>query len=187
MSKQKRFTRRTFLLAPLVGLLVAGLLAGESWLRSPEAEGRWVFIKEQPQLVVSPVPIPYQRKVRVMIAGSGFEPKQEIALQIELGGVPTDISYMLEPRPVPNEFGAFASTWIVDGEIQGKLLSPTAYTLRAEDENGFILAHAPLVFAAEKKKDPKAEAKKDEAKKPEAKTDAKTDTKPEAKKAEAQK
>ena len=46
-------------------------------------------------------------------------------------------------------------TPLADFSIRAKLLSPTAYTLRAEDENGSVLAHAPFVFAA-----PKKEAKK---------------------------
>ena len=151
MSEKKTFTRRTAMLAIVAAFLAAGLLAGENLLRSSKAEGGWVYIKESPKLVVSPTPIPYQRKTMVTIAGSGFEPKQEISLQIELGGVPSDISYMVRPRPVANEFGAFSSQWILDGEIRGKLFSPTAYTLRAEDENGSVLAHAPFVFAAVKK------------------------------------
>lgn len=72
------------------------------------------FYQQSPDLIVSPCPIPYQRKLRVMIAGSGFEPKQEISLQIELGGIPSDISYMLKPPPVPNELGVISSEWIVD-------------------------------------------------------------------------
>lgn len=155
MSQKKKFTRKAIVLGTLAALLSVGLLAGGIFLRLPEAEGGWVYIKEQPSLVVSPFPVPYQRKTRVMIAGSGFEPKQEISLQIEMGGVPSDISFVVRPRPVANEFGAFSSEWIVDGEIGGKLLSPTAYTLRAVDENGFVLAHAPLVFVAAKKEEKK--------------------------------
>ena len=156
MSEKKRFNRKRVMVTTLAAFLAAGLLAGESLLRAPEAEGRWVFIKEAPILIVSPTPVPYQRKTMVRISGSGFEPKQEISLQIELGGVPTDISYMLRPRPVANEFGAFSSEWLLDGEIGGKLLLPTAYTLRAEDENGSVLAHAPLVLDAPKKETKKA-------------------------------
>jgi hypothetical protein len=159
MSDKKNLIRRTTMVATLAAFLAVGLLAGESWWQSPEAEGRWVFIKESPVLIVSPTPIPYVRKTTVRISGSGFEPKQEISLQIELGGVPTDISFMVRPRPVANEFGAFSSEWLLDGEIGGKLLSPTAYTIRAEDDNGSILAHAPFVLQAPKK-DPKKEAKK---------------------------
>lgn len=143
-------------LAALGAFLVLGAPAVENLLRSSQAEGGWVYVKESPRLVVSPLPIPYQRKTAVTIAGSGFEPKQEISLHIELGGVPSEISFMVKPRPVANEFGAFSTEWILDNEIRAKLLSPTAYTLRAEDENGSVLAHAPFVFAA-----PKKEAKKD--------------------------
>jgi hypothetical protein len=165
MVEQKKSSNRMIALTTLVVFLVVGLLAGENFLRGPQAEGRWVFIKEQPTLIITPIPVPYQRKVRVTLAGSGYEPKQELSLKIDLGGVPSDISYMLRPRPVPNEFGAFSAEWIIDGEIGGKLLDPTAYTLRVEDEHGFVLAHAPLVFAEvkkekkEKKEDPKAEKK----------------------------
>jgi hypothetical protein len=135
----------------LAACLVLGAPVGENMLRSSQAEGGWVYVKESPRLVVSPLPIPYQRKTAVTIAGSGFEPKQEVSLHIELGGVPSEISFMVKPRPVANEFGAFSTEWILDNEIRTKLLSPTAYTLRAEDENGSVLAHAPFVFAAEKK------------------------------------
>jgi hypothetical protein len=138
-------------LAALGAFLVLGAPAIENLLRSSQAEGGWVYVKESPRLVVSPLPIPYQRKTAVTIAGSGFEPKQEISLHIELGGVPSEISFMVKPRPVANEFGAFSTEWILDNEIRAKLLSPTAYTLRAEDENGSVLAHAPFVFAAPKK------------------------------------
>ena len=151
MSYKTTLTRRMAMVATLAAFLAGGLLAGENLLRSSKAEGGWVYIKESPRLVVSPMPIPYQRKTRVTIAGSGFEPKQEVSLQIELGGVPSDISFMIRPQPVANEFGAFSSEWLLDGEIRTKLLSPTAYTLRAEDENGSVLAHAPFVFAAVKK------------------------------------
>lgn len=135
----------------LAAFLILGAPVGENMLRSSQAEGGWVYVKESPKLVVLPLPIPYQRKTAVTIAGSGFEPKQEVSLHIELGGVPSEISFMVKPRPVANEFGAFSTEWILDNEIRTKLLSPTAYTLRAEDENGSVLAHAPFVFAAEKK------------------------------------
>lgn len=155
MSQKKQFARKAVVLGTLAALLSIGLLAGGVFLRLPEATGGWVYIKEQPNLIVSPFPVPYQRKASVMIAGSGFEPKQEISLQIDMGGVPSDISFMVKPRPVANEHGAFSSEWIVDGEIRAKLLSPTAYTLRAVDENGFVLAHTPLVFVAAKKEEKK--------------------------------
>jgi hypothetical protein len=160
MVKIKTMTRnRALALAAWLAFLFAGILAGENLLRSSHAEGGWVYVKESPRLIVSPTPIPYERKTMVRISGSGFEPKQEISLQIELGGVPSDVSYMMKPRPVANEFGAFSSEWLLDGEIQGKLLSPTAYTLRVEDENGSVLAHAPFVLVAAKKE--AKEVKKD--------------------------
>ena len=151
MTDRRTSRARMFTKGALAAFLVLGAPTGENLLRSSQAEGGWVYVKEAPKLVVSPLPIPYQRKTVVTIAGSGFEPKQEVSLHIELGGVPSEISFMVKPAPVANEFGAFATEWILDNEIRAKLLSPTAYTLRAEDENGSVLAHAPFVFAAEKK------------------------------------
>lgn len=154
----RKITRRKMVtLATAAVFLIVGAVTGENLLRSSQAQGGWVFIKESPKLIVSPMPIPYQRKTSVTIAGSGFEPKQEISLQIELGDVPTDISFMVRPRPVANQYGAFSSVWVLDGEVGRKLLSPTAYTLRAEDENGNVLAHAPFVFVEPKKDAKKAE------------------------------
>ena len=85
----KRTSRSKIItLAALGAFLVLGAPAVENLLRSSQAEGGWVYVKESPRLIVSPTPIPYQRKTMVRISGSGFEPKQEISLQIELGGVP---------------------------------------------------------------------------------------------------
>ena len=72
-----------------------------------------------------------------------------------MGGVPSDISFLVKPRPTPNEHGAFAAVWTLDREIRAKLLEPTAYTLQAVDENGTVLAHAPLVLQEVKAKEKK--------------------------------
>lgn len=131
--------------------VAAAFVGSALFVPIPQAEAQWVFIKEQPSLAVSPLPVPYKAKAKVMIAGSGFEPKQEVNLQIAMGGVPSDISFLVKPRPVANQYGAFASEWILAGEIRRKLLEPTAYTLQAVDENGFVIAQTALVFMAEKK------------------------------------
>jgi len=104
-------------------------------------------------VTVSPSPTPYKRKTNVTIAGSGFEPNQEIGIRIMMGGVLSDISFLIKPRPVPNEFGAFASTWKLNREIRRKLLkAATAYTLSVVDAEGNTIAHAPMVMDKAKKK-----------------------------------
>jgi len=134
----------------LVGLGIWGCAAVAT-----EQEGRkpmTAAVSAGPSLTISPAVVEYKRKVKVLIAGSGFQPKQEVGLRIELGGVMSDISYMVRPAAVTNEYGAFASVWELDPEIRSKMLKPTVYTLRAVDADGKILDSAPLVFCDAKAK-----------------------------------
>ncbi len=106
-------------------------------------------------VAVSPNPVPYKRRVKVLIAGSGFKPKQELGIRVMMGGVLSDISFLVKPRPIVNEFGAFGSVWTLNREIRRKLVKAnTAYTVTVVDENGNTVGTAPLVFdkAAKKKK-----------------------------------
>jgi len=105
------------------------------------------------KVMVSPSPVPYQRKVKVTISGSGFAPNQELELLMPIGGVPSDISAMVKPKPKTDARGAFSTVWILDNEIRGKLLEPTKYTLEVTNTDGEILAKAPFVLE-------KVEAKK---------------------------
>jgi hypothetical protein len=106
-------------------------------------------------VAVSPTPVPYKRRVKVLIAGSGFKPKQELGIRVMMGGVLSDISFLVKPRPIVNEFGAFGSVWTLNREIRRKLVKAnTAYTVTIVDEDGNTLGTTPLVFdkAAKKKK-----------------------------------
>lgn len=149
--KHKKIFQQGLLLVAGAAFIGVVFLGSAIFLPFPQATGGWVYVKQQPSLVISPLPVAYKRKVKVMIAGSGFEPKQEIALHIVLGGVPSDISFLAKPKPEPNEYGAFATEWTINNEIRAKLLEPTAYTLEVVDEDGSVLANAPLVFVQEKK------------------------------------
>jgi hypothetical protein len=141
-------------------LAVGGLFASAALASSlatgcaQEISGASVKAKTSPKLTVSPSPVPYERKTKVSISGSGFAPNQELELQIPIGGVPSDISAMVKPIPKTNDQGAFNTQWILDNEIRGKLLEPTAYTLEVLDRDGKVLAKAPFVLekAAAKKK-----------------------------------
>jgi len=73
---------------------------------------------------------------------------------VMMGGVLSDISFLVKPRPIANEFGAFASTWKLRGREfkRGLLKAGTAYTVTIVDEDGNTLATAPLVIDKAKKK-----------------------------------
>lgn len=110
-----------------------------------------------PQLVITPAEVEYRSKVTVVFSGSGFKPKQDLNIEVELGGAPSDVSWLMEPKPVPDANGAFSSKWVLDDEIRRKLFEPKTYTVEVVDADGKVLTQTPLVF---KKAEGKAEKKK---------------------------
>ncbi len=139
----------------VLGITVAAvffltLLGGGSFL-SPIGE---VAIAEAgPNVSVSPAPVK-PKKGKILISGSGYKPKQELGIRVMMGGVLSDISFLVKPRPIANEYGAFASTWGLRGREfkRGLLKAGTAYTITIVDEDGNTLGTAPLVFEKAKKK-----------------------------------
>jgi hypothetical protein len=114
--------------------------------------GEVAIAEAGPNVTVAPVPVPY-KKGNVWISGSGFKAKQELGIRVMMGGVLSDISFLVKPRPIANEFGAFSSVWKLNREIRRKLLKAnTAYTVTIVDEDGNTVATAPLVFDKAKKK-----------------------------------
>jgi len=99
-----------------------------------------------PKVMVSPSPVPYRRKVSVTISGNGFTPNQELELLIPIGGVLSDISAMVKPKPKTNAKGEFSTVWILDNEIRAKLMEPTKYTLEISNTDGETLAKVPFVL-----------------------------------------
>jgi len=118
--------------------------------------GNYFITGLKPNITIAPAPVPY-KKGNVYISGSGFKPKQELGIRVMLGGVLSDISFLVKPRPIANKFGAFSSVWKLNREIRRKLLKAnTAYTVTIVDEDGNTVGTAPLVFdKAKKKKKPK--------------------------------
>ncbi len=104
------------------------------------------------KVMISPSPVPYQRKVKVTISGSGFAPNQELELLMPIGGVPSDISAMVKPKPKTNAKGEFSTVWILNNEIRAKLLEPTTYTLEVSNTDGDVLAKTPFVLKKVEKK-----------------------------------
>ncbi|MFQ5684217.1 MAG: hypothetical protein ACE5HC_13195 [Candidatus Binatia bacterium] len=145
---------RVGLLLGVVGVFLFAVLGSALFFPAREASGGWVFVKERPTVSVSPAPVPYKKKVKVLISGSGFEPKQEVGIRVFMGGVLSDISFLVKPRPpIANEHGAFGSVWTLNREIRRKLVKPgTAYTVSIVDQDGNTIATAPLVFDKAKKK-----------------------------------
>ncbi len=100
---------------------------------------------------VSPTPLK-PKKGKLLIAGSGFKPKQKLGIRLVMGGVLSDISFMVKPRPVANKYGAFASTWKLKGRYFKMLKAGSVRTVWIVDQDGNTLATAPLVIDKKKKK-----------------------------------
>ena len=115
--------------------------------------GEVAIAEAGPSVTIAPAPVK-PKKGSILIAGSGFKPKQELGIRVMMGGVLSDISFLVKPRPVANEFGAFASNWKLRGREfkRGLLKAGTAYTVYIVDEDGNTLATAPLVIDKGKKK-----------------------------------
>ncbi len=115
--------------------------------------GEVAIAEAGPNVTVSPAPVK-PKKGKILISGSGYKPKQELGIRVMMGGVLSDISFLVKPRPIVNEYGAFASTWGLRGREfkRGLLKAGTAYVITVVDEGGNTLATAPLVFDKAKKK-----------------------------------
>ncbi|MFQ5684216.1 MAG: hypothetical protein ACE5HC_13190 [Candidatus Binatia bacterium] len=122
--------------------------------------GEVAIAEAGPNVSVAPAPVPYKKKTKVWISGSGFKPKQEVGIRVFMGGVLSDISFLVKPRPIANKYGAFSSVWKLNREIRRKLVKPgTAYTITIVNEDGHALGTAPLVFDKAKKKAKKKKKK----------------------------
>jgi len=135
-------------------LAVIVLIVGSVYLLpNGNVTGGWVYVKDSPVVTVNPTPIPNKSNVEVTIAGSGFEPNEELGLRIVMGGVMSDVRHQVKPKPVANEYGAFASEWKLGREL--RLLKPGAYSMMVVNDDGDVLAHAPFVLEAKPMKDAK--------------------------------
>lgn len=151
MPIQKILAGRSTMVWILTLLVI--LLGGVYFLPQGNVTGGWVYVKDAPILAINPMPIPNKANTEVMIAGSGFEPGEEIGLRIVMGGVMSDVRHQVKPTPTANEYGAFASEWKLNREF--RLIPPGAYTMAAVNENGDVLAHAPFVVDEKPAKDKK--------------------------------
>ena len=117
------------------------------------ASAGWVYIGEQPSVMVSPSVITLKKGERITIAGSGFEKGQELGIRLVMGGVVSDIRHQVKPSPKVGDDGSFHSVWQLDNEP--RLLPEGSMAIKIVNEDGQVLAHAPVVWVKEAKKDAK--------------------------------
>ncbi len=116
----------------------------------PGISGSGEAIAGGPVVAVSPVPVK-PKKGKIGIAGSGFKPGQRIGIRVFMGGVLSDISYLVKPKvEKANKFGAFGAMWKLKGREfkRGLLKAGSTITVSVVDEDGKTLATAPLMIDA---------------------------------------
>ena len=137
-----------------IGTLALVLVLGVAQLiPDQQASGGWIYVKESPNVTVSPAVVTLKKGAKVTIAGSGYEKGQELGIRLVMGGVVSDIRHQVKPEPNVNEHGAFYSEWVLANEY--RLLPEGAMTLSIVNDDGEVLAHTPIVWLKEAKKDAK--------------------------------
>lgn len=86
------------------------------------------------------------KTMKVTILGAGLEPGQEVLILMSMGGIATDVSYLMEPPAKANQLGAFAGVVDLSGAWREKLIEAGAQTLSAVDANVNLLATTPVLF-----------------------------------------
>jgi hypothetical protein len=141
----------------LVGLLVLGCAGMSDEVKKPKMS----FVVTTPVVELNP-------NARVTMYGTGFAPKQEVQLLFvdASGGSSIIMVETLNPKPVPNKEGAWATVWNCGGDYLKTIAIGTAM-ISVIDKELEILAQAPVVFNAPPKKPApkKEEPKKDAPKK----------------------
>ncbi len=100
------------------------------------------------KVTTRPLVVPLARDSQVIIAGSGFEPNQEIFLAIvDKNGVLTEISGRVDPPTFSaNDDGAFATIWGSKRFRFERIGGEGAFTLQVVDTNYNRIASTPLLL-----------------------------------------
>ncbi|MFH1934113.1 MAG: hypothetical protein ABIN18_21385 [Pseudomonadota bacterium] len=109
--------------------------------------GQAVASGPAPKVISESWLVPLDKKGKVTIMGSGFQTGQELRLLFKTAdGVMTNIGPRLEPKPVANERGAWATVWSYGRLVSKKLVKEGVYAILVTDTDYNILASAPLSF-----------------------------------------
>jgi hypothetical protein len=138
-----------------LGLLVVvclfGLMLGAC--AETKQEVRAAKPSPTPTVIVANPSVELSKTAKVAIYGTGFAPKQEVLFVFkDTGGVLTVISNdALAPAPVPNEVGAWVTTWDA-GQYISLLKGDAMIVVDVTDSNYKTLTQVPVYFAAPPKK-----------------------------------
>ena len=141
----------------IIVILAAGLMGflGSSALGT----GECIAAEDRPIITTATPIVKLDKKSKVIIMGTGFEPGQEPRmLIITPDGMETDIAGYMKPAPKADATGTWASTWSLSYYVRKKLVTAGACKITATDFDYNPIAHTAIFF--QKPKADKAEKKK---------------------------
>ena len=115
------------------------------------AHGSIAFFKDgaptkAPVVAATPM-VKMGKNAEVYIAGSGFEPGQNLAiLYTDPTGATADLEPYLDPAPKADSKGEFATVWKAGQYISKKLIQPGVTTFKVTDSDYQLLAHGSIAF-----------------------------------------
>jgi hypothetical protein len=122
-------------------LMFAGLVGCASMGKGKSAAK---LIVDTPEVVMS-------KKAVVNLSGQGFKAGEEVAILFKaVDGNTSDIGFALDPQPVADDAGVWATTWKCGRFISKKLIKAGTYTLKAADADYNVLAEATVTFISGK-------------------------------------
>ncbi|MDJ0811841.1 MAG: hypothetical protein QNJ02_16440 [Desulfobacterales bacterium] len=105
--------------------------------------------KSSAKMMVEPASVAMSKKAVVGLSGQGFAPGEEVVILFTaVDGVVSDIGFALDPQPMADDTGAWATTWKCGRFISKKLIKEGSYTLKAADAEYNVLAEATVTFTA---------------------------------------
>lgn len=114
-----------------------------------------------PVLALGTPLVNYEKKVSVIIMGSGFKPGEELSMLIvDDSGLQTDIGYALKPVPKADATGTWATTWNAGDFVSKKIFKAGPCKIIVTDADYNPVAHTVVFFQKVEKKDDKKKDKK---------------------------
>lgn len=92
-------------------------------------------------------------RLQVKISAEGLKAGQEVGIRTMMGGVLSDVSFLVKPAvEKANDKGMVSTTWGIRGRTIKRLLKPGDHEVMLVDGDGKTLATAKLTIPAAKKK-----------------------------------
>jgi hypothetical protein len=114
----------------------------------------------KPVVTLSSHYVQMDKKAKVVIMGTGFQPGQKLVLLVTTtDGIDTDQNALINPYPKPDATGTWSTTWECGKLIGEELIKAGAYKLTVTDDDYNEIAITPVGFYEKKKEGDKDKKK----------------------------